>query len=123
MNYDELQQIVRYIRKNLQCPICQKNYLNRGIEVLSTFDDQGLFHLNCTHCTNQVMVHVTISDDEAIMTQTAESHQQKITAEKSLSERKHRSINIGENVTINDVIDIHSFLNEFNGDFKSLFKK
>lgn len=122
MNYNELQQIVRHIRKNLECPICQHHYDNSGIEVLSTFDDQGLFHLSCSHCQNQVMAHVTISPEESILTKTSETHQQKISAERSVSDRHHRKINSTvEQVSANDVIDIHSFLSEFNGDFKSLF--
>ncbi len=122
MNYSELQQIIRYIRKSLPCSQCKKAYTNDNIEVLSTFDDQALFHLNCSHCTNQIIVHVTISDQETTLTSKETDTQQIIQAKKAMNERAHRSIGKAD-ITLNDVIDIHQFLNTFNGDFKSLFHK
>ena len=64
MNFSELSQIVKYLKKTLPCNSCQKHYDPADIEVLSTFDDQGLFSLKCPTCQNQLLVHITISDDE-----------------------------------------------------------
>lgn len=119
MNYNELQQIVRYIRKNLPCSSCDKPYHNEEIEVLSTFDDQGLFNLSCHKCTNQLLVHITISDQENHL-KTGKTRQQIIRAHRSIAEDSVKSTSNAK-INSNDVIDIHTFLNNFNGDFKKLF--
>lgn len=122
MNYNELQQIVRYIRKNLPCSHCEKAYHNEEIEVLSTFDDQGLFNLSCHKCHNQILVHITISDQETHLSTPGKARQQIIRAHRSITEKDTANALAGNNgINSNDVIDIHTFLNNFNGDFKKLF--
>jgi hypothetical protein len=124
MNYSELQLIIRYIRKTMLCNSCHKNYGNNDLEVLSTFDDQGLVYLRCPHCKTELVVHVTLSDKEAKITEKSSKNEQIIKAQRSLTERTHGSIRKNrEHVTLNDVIDMHQFLNKFDGDFKELFSK
>ncbi len=123
MNFNELQQIVKYIRKSMPCPNCKKTYYSQDIEVLSTFDDQGLYHLNCHNCQNQLLVHVTVSEQETKLEEKG-SPKQQIEAKPAMLERKHHSIiSTKKDVSLNDVIDVHQFLNSFDGDFKTLFSK
>ncbi|MBD3270708.1 hypothetical protein GF376_04225 [Candidatus Peregrinibacteria bacterium] len=128
MNYSELQLIIRYIKKSLTCSSCTKCYKNEDIEVLSTFDDQGLFHLHCHHCHTELIVHVTLSDQEAKLSKKNTDKQQMIQAKKAYSDkRNHVSIKskngYHENISMNDVIDMHQFLNSFDGDFRKLFSE
>jgi hypothetical protein len=121
MNFSELQQIIRYLRKTLPCSQCQASYDNESIEVLSTFDDQGLFNLNCQKCHHQLLVHITISDDEKNLSDPKKTGKQTIRAHRSITEKDITASFPGNQISSNDVIDMHTFLNKFNGDFKKLF--
>lgn len=121
MNFSELSQIVRYLKKTLPCSHCQAQYGNDNIEVLSTFDDQGLFSLNCTKCQNQLLVHITISDEERNLSDPNKKGRQMIRAHRALTDHEIDAHIHGHIISTDDVIDMHSFLNQFNGDFKKLF--
>lgn len=124
MNINELQQIVKHLKKTLNCSQCNKPFLNEDIEVISSFEDQALFNANCFHCHNQLLVHVTMSEKtNNSKNATIKKKDTLNNGKEHLTERDHNSIrkktkNI---ISTNDVIDIHTFLNEFNGDFKKLF--
>jgi len=120
MNINELNQIIKYIRKTFPCGKCHKEYNLNEIEVISTFEDQGLFHLNCHKCQINLIVHVTVSDEPTSI------------AKEPLSiklERKHRSIKHHPKekktttaiISSNEVLDMINYFNNFNGDFKKLF--
>lgn len=121
MNFSELQQIIKYLRKTLPCSNCQTSYTNESIEVLSTFDDQGLFNLCCHKCSNQLLVHITISDDEKHLSEPKKGNKQTIRAHRALTEKDITASFPGHQISTDDVIDMHTFLNNFNGDFKRLF--
>jgi hypothetical protein len=123
MNYSELNQIIRYLKKTLPCSQCQTPYDNAGIEVLSTFDDQGLFNLNCFQCNNQLLVHITISDDEKHLSDPKKVGRQSIRAHRSLTDKDFTTTVHESYISTDDVIDMHTFLNQFNGDFKKLFSR
>lgn len=123
MNFSELSQIVRYLKKTLPCNSCQANYDPANIEVLSTFDDQGLFSLKCPKCNNQLLVHITISDEERNLSEPKSTGTQMIRAHRAITETtemEHHTLS-SHMISSNDVIDMHCFLGQFNGDFKQLF--
>jgi hypothetical protein len=125
MNFSELSQIVKYLRKTLPCSSCQTPYELEDIEVLSTFDDQGLFNLRCAKCQNQLLVHITISDDDKKQSeQKNKGKQQIIRTHRSITEKEIDKQMLSPNqISSDDIIDMHMFLNQFNGDFKQLFSK
>ena len=123
MNFSELSQIIRYLRKTLPCSQCQAQYGNDNIEVLSTFDDQGLFNLNCAKCQNQLLVHITISDEERNMSEPGKKGRQFIRAHRALTDLDIEAHIQGKNISTDDVISMHTFLNQFDGNFKELFSK
>ena len=123
MNFSELNQIIKYLKKTLPCSNCQTAYNNNNIEVLSTFDDQGLFNLSCSKCSNQLLVHITISDEEKNLSEPKKSGRQNIRAHRSITEKDITTTIHGSHISTDDVIDMHTFLNQFNGDFKKLFSK
>lgn len=105
MNFAELKEIVRHLKKVVPCTTCQKKFLNEDMRVLFTVGSDALFHLICHNCKNQLMVHITVTE------QTAEKNQINIRT-KAASEISH-----------NDFLDIHNFLRSFNGDFEELFSE
>lgn len=103
MNFDELKEIIKHLKKVVPCNTCNRRFENDGIKVLSTYGTEGLFHFSCFNCLNQLLVHVSIVDQDD----------------------KTNGLNIqatnAPNISSNDVLDIHNFLSGFNGDFKNLF--
>jgi len=94
MNFDNLKEVVRHLKKTLPCKNCNKTYLYKNISVIVATPNEGIFALKCQKCGVVTMAEVGINQ-----------------------EREHRAI-----VTKNDVNEMHEFLESFNGDFKSLFK-
>lgn len=105
MHLNQLKEIVKHLRKVVPCNQCERKFEPEGIQVLSTYGDEGLFYFSCYTCLNQLVIHVTVVDDDD--------------NEKSLN---IQAANAPE-VSKNDVLDIHNFLTSFNGDFKNLFSE
>lgn len=105
MNFNELKEIIKHLRKVVPCNSCERKFETEGIQVLSTYADEGLFYFTCSNCLNQLIIHVSIVDHD----------------------EKEKSLNIqastAPEVSKNDVLDIHNFLAGFNGDFKNLFSE
>ena len=105
MNLFELRIVLRQLRQDLKCPHCSAMYSERKIEILGTTNASGLFVANCKGCGESIIVNVHI-------------------------ERKHRRITtrggnywkVGESVSANEVLDMHNFLEQFNGDLSMLIK-
>jgi hypothetical protein len=105
MNFAELKEIIRHLKKVVPCTTCQKKFLDEDMRVLFTIGNDALFHLSCHNCKNQLIVRITITE------QTTEKSQINIHTQQA-SEISH-----------NDILDIHNFLNSFNGDFEKLFSE
>lgn len=105
MNLFELRIVLRQLRHDLKCPSCKALYSERKIEVVGTTNSSGLFIANCKECGESIIVNVYI-------------------------ERKHRRISsrhgnywkLGESVSANEVLDMHNFLKQYNGDLSTLIK-
>lgn len=103
MHYAELKAIVRHLKKVMPCNQCTRKFLDEGIRVISTFQLEALFHFRCLNCKNQLIVHVSIVE------QGDKTSRLNIQAQNA------------DKISHNDILDIHNFLNKFNGDFKELF--
>lgn len=112
MNFDELQEIVKHLKKNIPCNTCKKRFQNEDVQVLSTYHNEGLFYFHCHYCKNQLIVHVAIS------TSKKEGAKEGDPAENIINIETKDAISIDQN----EVLDMHNFLKNFNGDFKKLFK-
>lgn len=102
MNYPELKIVIKHLKNVMPCTQCKKKFIDEGLKVLSTFNNEALFHFHCFQCGNQLIVHVAM----------AEEHQ------KNRLDIQTKTADI---ISKNDILDIHNFLNQFNGDFKKLF--
>lgn len=106
MTYSDLKQIVKQLKKTVPCNVCHKKFTDDDLEVVSTFQNEGLFHFDCRNCKNQLMVHVSIMGQN-----------QEKTANFNIKSHSPDMVNP------NEALDMHNFLNKFNGDFKQLFSK
>ena len=103
MNYTDLQEIIKHLKRVVPCNRCKKRFSSEELQVISTYNNEGLFHLKCTGCSNQLIVHAAIVNKNEPENMPVQTHQ------------------IEHHINTNEVLDMHNFLNQFNGDFKELF--
>lgn len=94
MNFENIKEVVRHLKKTLPCKNCKKIYRYKDISVVVATPTEGIFALKCNKCQLTTLAEVAIN-----------------------SYREHQSI-----VSHKDVDEMHNFLETFNGDFKALFK-
>jgi hypothetical protein len=103
MNFSEIQSAVKHLQKTCKCTQCKAKYKPADINVLASTSIEALFELKCEKCDLSAIVTVTNAAEEEI---------RKI----SRGARQHSKI------SENDILDIKNFLNNFDGNFKELFK-
>jgi hypothetical protein len=88
----------------IKCESCGYNYEVSGVEILGHEDNLWLFNAYCSHCQNQGLVAIVVKDGKVagIVTDLTEAEYEKFS----------RSVTVG----VDDVLDMHNFLKEFDGD-------
>ncbi len=94
MNYKDLKELVRYLKEVTKCPHCKKRFIERDISILATLPAEAVFQLDCHNCHNTILVNIGMNNQEEI----------------------------SPGINKDDINSMRSFLSEFNGDFKQLFK-
>ena len=102
MNYSDLKEIIKHLKRVVNCSNCQKKFANEEMQVVTTFQNEGLFYLNCHTCRNQFLIHVAIVSKNEKNTLNIQMHE-------------------GGKISQNEILDMHNFLGQFNGDFEQLF--
>ena len=121
MNREQLQEIIKSIQTLMRCPNCGAHYNIGGISVLGQIDNTTcLVDLECDQCGMPVRViaNVAVHHRSKDLSEIQDKNLAEIQAKLEDSE-----ISSNEKVNVDDVIELHRFLEKFNGDFKSLFKK
>jgi len=102
----------RFIRKllsNMKCGVCGHHYEPANIKVLEHREDLWFLSVYCPGCKSQGLVAAVIREGKApeIVTELTEVEKSKLATP----------------IESDDVIDMHTFLKDFSGDFSSLFYK
>lgn len=117
MNFEQLRSIVKNVKTRIPCPHCEANYMNESIHVVGVQQDKCIFILKCHECTSPILVTATLASHEIIPKNQEELLE---IINKNLD---YEEQGIAPTVQIDDVIDMHEFLQEFSGDFTHLFEK
>ena len=104
MDIPELKEVINHLKKTVPCSQCNKKFVNDEISIISTFGNDALLHFLCDKCENQLLVHVSV-------------------VEQSSENKSGIKTNNTISVSQNDVLDVHNFLKQFDGNFKELFTK
>ncbi len=120
MNKEQLQEIIKSIQTLMRCPNCGAHYNLGGISVLGQIDNTTcLVDLECNQCGMPVRVIANV----AVHHQNKElSEVQNRIKETKITNGEESEISSDKKVTVDDVIELHRFLEKFDGDFKSLFE-
>ena len=116
-------QIKRIVLDRMErCSVCHRGFEPDDVHVLSRKSDMWMLMVSCGECQARNFVAAVIGDGDAEEAQLAlrrlgEEHVRTRTD----IEPEDEGVS-GEPVTVDDVIEIHQFLQGFDGDFKALFR-
>ena len=98
---------IKKLLSNMKCGVCGRRYEPGNISVLGHRQDLWFISVFCSSCESQGLVAAVVKEGklpEVITDLTEEEQSQFSTA-----------------VSSDDLIDMHAFLKEFDGDFSTLF--
>jgi hypothetical protein len=116
-------QIKRIVLDRMErCSVCHRGFEPDDVHVLSRKSDMWMLMVSCGECQARNFVAAVIGDGDAEEAQLAlrrlgEEHVRTRTSIEPEDEGVP-----GEPVSVDDVIEIHQFLQGFDGDFKALFR-
>lgn len=116
-------QIKRIVLDRMErCSVCHRGFEPDDVHVLSRKSDMWMLMVSCSECHARNFVAAVIGDGDAEEAQLAlrrlgEEH---IRGRQDLEPESTEEL--GEPVSIDDVLELHEFLQGFDGDFKALFR-
>jgi hypothetical protein len=116
-------QIKRIVLDRMErCSVCHRGFEPDDVHVLSRKSDMWMLMVSCGECQARNFVAAVIGDGDAEEAQLAlrrlgEEHVRTRTD----IEPEVQGMS-GEPVSVDDVIEVHQFLQGFDGDFKALFR-
>ena len=116
-------QIKRIVLDRMErCSVCHRGFEPDDVHVLSRKSDMWMLMVSCGECQARNFVAAVIGDGDAEEAQLAlrrlgEEHVRTRTDIEPEDDGMS-----GEPVSVDDVIEVHQFLQGFDGDFKALFR-
>jgi len=95
----------------VKCESCGNDYEVAGIEILGHEDNLWLFSASCSHCQNQGLVAIVVKEVKTTGILT------------DLTEAEYERFSRGVMVGVDDVLDMHNFLKEFEGDLTCILSE
>ena len=114
-------QIKRIVLDRMErCSVCHRGFEPDDVHVLSRKSDMWMLMVSCGECQARNFVAAVIGDGDAEEAQLAlrrlgEEH---VRARVDIEAEAEA----GEPVSVDDVLEIHEFLQSFDGDFQALFR-
>ncbi len=101
--------LIKRLIANIKCGICGQLYEGGNVRILGHRDDLWFLSVFCSACRSQGLVAAVIKEGQLpqLITDLTEAEQ-----------AKFREL---EPVDADDLLDLHKFLREFDGDFAHLF--
>lgn len=105
------EKFIKKLLSNMKCGICSQPYDAANIHVMGHREDLWFLSVHCLSCKSQSLVAAVIKESESPEAVSA------------LIETNPEKSNSYPPVDSDDVLNMHTFLQEFSGDFSSLFPK
>jgi len=103
--------LIKRLIATIKCGICGRPYEGGNVRILGHRDDLWFLSVFCPACRSQGLVAAVIKEGQL---------PQLITDLTEADQAKFREL---EPVDSDDLLDIHAFLREFDGDFAQLFSE
>lgn len=119
----QIKQIV--LKRMGRCVVCHRDFDHDDIQVISRKPDIWTMLVECSDCHARNFVAAVMNDGDPEEAQLALRRLTEETISVSSLGQENRiepeGPQTGERVTAGDVVDMHQFLEEFDGDFSRLF--
>ena len=93
----------------LNCGVCGQKYDVSNIKILDQEDGLWVLSVHCSSCGTQGLIAAVVQEGNITDVIT------------DLTEAEYERFDGSEVVGVDDVLEMHSFLKQFDGDFASLF--
>ncbi len=100
---------IKRLMTSIECGVCGQHYEVDNVSVLSHQEDLWFLRASCSACHTQCLVAAVIKEDNVLEVIT------------DLTEAELGKFEGGGALTADDVLNMHGFLKEFDGDFSRLF--
>jgi len=101
---------IQYLVANIRCLICKEPYQTEDIRLIDQRGGFWIMTVRCRQCGTQGLVFA-VMPEHAVPVLASE-----------LTEEEWSRLDQLPALSIDDVLDLHDFLRDFNGDFVSLFQ-
>lgn len=106
-----------------RCAVCHHTFAPDDIHIVSRKPDLWTMVVACTECHSRNFVAAVLGDGDPTQAQLAlrRLSEQTATIAPELSTNEPE-LPAGEPVSVDDVLEMHGFLKQFDGDFQRLFR-
>ena len=101
--------LIKRLVASIECPVCGQRYGKDNIDVLSHQEDLWFLRVVCSACRTQSLVAAVITEGKSPEVIT------------DLTEAELDRFRNMDKVTADELLDMHHFLKDFDGDFSRLF--
>lgn len=117
-------QIKRIVLDRMErCSVCHRGFKPDDVHVLSRKSDMWMLMVSCGECNARNFVAAVIGDGDAEEAQLALRRLGEEHVRSDTGAIDDIDIPTGEVVSVDDVLDMHAFLQEFDGDFLALLRE
>ena len=96
---------------SIKCAVCGQHFEAHNVSLLDEKEEFWVLRVSCSTCQTECLVAVMVSDSTTPEMVT------------DFTEIDLTGLSNRHDVTTDDMLDMHNFLNDFNGDFSRLFKR
>ena len=105
------EKLIKRFMTSIKCSVCRQRYEVDNVKVLGHQEDLWFLSVFCSACQTQCLVAAVVKEGKA----------PKVTTD--LTEAEWDKFKKMDKLTADEVLDMHSFLKSFDGDFSRLFSR
>ena len=102
------ERVIKRLMTSVKCSSCGQNYAGRNVQVIGHHHDLRFISAYCSSCRTHYLLAATVSREKAEIVS-------------DLTEAEFARFNKSRAPTADNMLDMHSFLKQFDGDFTQLF--
>lgn len=107
-----------------RCSVCHRHFSTDDVHIINRQPDMWTMLVECTDCHSRNFVAALMNDGDPTEARLALRRLSDAVAEEAIDEPvldPADTLPPGDPVSAGDVVDMHTWLGEFDGDFKRLF--
>jgi hypothetical protein len=101
--------LIKRLMTNVKCSVCGEHFGGENVRILGRYTDLWFVSVYCPSCHNQGLVAAVLKEGEPIEVVT------------DLTEDEYMKFGNTALVDADDVLGVHDFLKDFDGDFTRVF--